>query len=88
MGLKQNCGGDSGGWGFGCSGREAVGSGSNSGCGGCMSGRGWTKTTDGAGSSSLGVVECTAGTGPTMLFTATQSQDLVKVGFLARCFTD
>lgn len=88
MGFKQNCGGDSRCWGFSCSGWEAVGSGGYGGCGGCMSGRRWTKATDGAGSRSLGVVECAAGTGPAMLLTAAQPQDLVKVRFLAGCFTD
>lgn len=53
-----------------------------------MSGRGWSKATDGAGSSSLGIFERTAGAGPAMLLSAAQPQDLVKVRLLTWCLTD
>lgn len=88
MRLHQHSGGDSRCWGFGGQGWQPVGGGSNGGGRWCVGGRGRPKATDRAGSRSLWVVEGTAGAGPAVLLSATQPQDLVEVGFLARCLTD
>lgn len=67
---------------------EAISSGSYSGCGRCVGSRGLSVATDGAGSRSLRIVECTARTSPAMLLGAAQAQNLIKVGFLPRRFAD
>lgn len=86
--LQQNSRGDGRRWGFGGSRWKAVGSGSDGGCGGRVGGRRGSEAADRAGSRTLWVVECAAGTCPALLLSAAQPQDLVEVWFLARRLTD